>query len=149
MFLRANFRYLHSFLHAWVSKWLPKVISESPQWLCGDMPPMDGQWWGGWVHWIVFMTSLCIMLFALCMLSTLCVMNQFLFYLIHICIHTYIYIYNIYMYVYMYIYIYTTLTDLFLGTESFICKHPFFRNRNSFATGEIPLTTSVITISTS
>ena len=48
------------------------------------LEPTEGStstWLGGWVHWIVFVTSLyiCIMLFALCLLSTLCVMNQFLF----------------------------------------------------------------------
>ena len=70
-----------------------------------------------WAHWIVFMTSLiCIMLFALCVLSTLCVMNQFV---ISVSINNiYIYIYNIYknniffiniyinIYIYIYIYIY-------------------------------------------
>ena len=65
-----------------------------------------------WAHWIVFMTSLiCIMLFALCVLSTLCVMNQFVIsvfinniyiYIIYIKI---IYFLLIYILIYIYIYI--------------------------------------------
>ena len=49
----------------------PSIAGMSPQSNCGDEE--DGC--------VVFMTSLyiCIMLFALCLLSTLCVMNQFLF----------------------------------------------------------------------
>ena len=59
-------------LHHW-----PPIAGMSPQSHCGDEE-------NGCIRLSSWRHCICIMLFALCMLSTLCVMNQFLFWLINI-----------------------------------------------------------------
>ena len=75
-----------------------RPTSSSPQWLCGDIPALDGQSTGHWpskagmspqsycgdeedgcIGLSSRLHHVCITLLALCLFDTLCAMNQFLF----------------------------------------------------------------------